>query len=272
MNFLKHTFLFTFLILIYSNLAGQEFYYFTSSGTLIDSEENATIKYVVETKDSVYFDLFYSARQEKIWSEPEFLQVARKINDSIFHISEQKRRKEFIVRKIKNKAGDILTVCQLDNLGNTEFEAQAINFLPLVVHGKKNNFDLEGLPMAEESYLRGRRLSEVLQYNPVETGQEITKLPEFEGGEKGFKKAIAVSIRYPVSAQKNKSGGKVYVKFKIDENGKITEVLPASKPGNVLSKELIRVIKGIKSSWHPAESHGKTIAVWHYATINFNSL
>lgn len=51
----------------------------------------------------------------------------------------------------------------------------------------------------------------------------VEQMPEFPGGEKELRSYIARNVRYPVEAQKSNTQGKVFVRFVVDEAGKVTD-------------------------------------------------
>jgi hypothetical protein len=213
----------------------------------------------------------YSIKINSEWSNPEFSQKAWKVSDSIYHVSVSKNFKDYSVRQVISKQGDIITLRQFTKDGNLEFECLALNTFPIIMNGKTTYFDGDALPMVEETYIKGRRISEHLLFNPVDTTKEITKEPQFPGGIEEFRKHIARNVKFPVKTMEKGGMGKPYVKFRIDETGKMKDVSLARNPENELSRELINVIKNTKAKWQPAECDGEKIPVWYYATVKFVS-
>lgn len=78
-----------------------------------------------------------------------------------------------------------------------------------------------------------------------------------------------MNITFPMRAQKSKTSGAVYIKFKIDQNGEIKEISPALETPKQIAREGVKVVKSIKKKWQPAESDEVKIPVWYYAKVSF---
>ncbi len=249
----------------------QSIYYLNKSGTFLNSTENASTKIEVIPEGDNVFSLYLSELSDNKWTKPEFAQKAKKVSDSLYHFYENEKMKgDYFTREILEKNGENYTIKQNTPEGKLQFICGALEIFPLRMHGKCTRYDQEDLMMSEELYINGRKLNETLLFQPFDTLKTISKEPEFAGGIKEFKRKIATSIKYPISAMKNNQGGKVYAKFLINEQGKIEQIKEASVLASPLSKELIRAISSIKDTWIPAECDGEKIAVWYYATVQFN--
>lgn len=266
----KSTFLFLFLIANLS-LRSQETYYISDSGNFVKSENKAAIKLTIEEVDDQSSELFYSEKNGEKWTGHKFLQKAIQLSDSVIEISNSKKMSDVLTRVILKDEGDSKLIKQVNEDGVIEFVSEVLHVFPLERHGKTTVFDLQGLPMLEEYYLLGKKNSQTLLFNPVDSHEVITKVPEFPGGTIEFLKEIARKIKYPIHDMKNGNGGNTFVKFKIDENGKMCDAQTAIVPESSLNKELLRVIQRIDAQWYPAESNGRKIPVWYYATVNFRS-
>jgi len=93
----------------------------------------------------------------------------------------------------------------------------------------------------------------------------VEKMPEYHGGNQTLIKYIAENLKYPITDVCY--GGKVYVRFIIDENGNVTkpEVLRGVDP--LLDKEAIRVVNKLPQ-WKPGELNGKKVKVWYTVPIS----
>lgn len=91
---------------------------------------------------------------------------------------------------------------------------------------------------------------------------------EFPGGEKALYKYIQNSVKYPVIAQENGVQGKVYVKFVVNESGKVSnaEILRGVDPS--LDNEALRVIRSLPD-FKPGKQRGVPVKVFYNAVINF---
>ncbi|MDD4967984.1 MAG: energy transducer TonB [Paludibacter sp.] len=90
--------------------------------------------------------------------------------------------------------------------------------------------------------------------------KEEAIMPSFPGGEDKLLGTIADSIQYPFVAKRTKTQGKVYVRFMVDVNGKISDVTAARSIDYFLGKEAVRVIKSLPD-WTPATQCGKKMNI-----------
>lgn len=100
-------------------------------------------------------------------------------------------------------------------------------------------------------------------YNMVE------EMPEFPGGMEQLKIFLSNNIQYPAMAGEKQLEGKAFVKFIIDDSGKVTEVEMAKSSGHtILDEEAIRVVKSLPD-WKPGKHQGKKVSVNFVLPINF---
>lgn len=99
---------------------------------------------------------------------------------------------------------------------------------------------------------------EILSYAEV--------MPEFPGGMEAMKKYLAENIKYPQMELENGIEGKVYLRFVVDEAGKLSDikVLRGVNGGPGCDKEARRVVQAMPD-WKPAMNNGKACKV--YMTI-----
>lgn len=91
---------------------------------------------------------------------------------------------------------------------------------------------------------------------------------EFPGGIKALYRYIQNAVKYPVIAQENGVQGKVYVKFVVNESGKVSkaEILRGVDPS--LDNEALRVINSLPD-FKPGKQRGNPVKVYYNAVINF---
>ena len=91
---------------------------------------------------------------------------------------------------------------------------------------------------------------------------------EFPGGDRALYKYIQNTVKYPVIAQENGVQGKVYVKFVVNESGKVSdaEILRGVDPS--LDSEALRVINSLPD-FKPGKQRGNPVKVFYNAVINF---
>ena len=93
-------------------------------------------------------------------------------------------------------------------------------------------------------------------------------MPEYPGGESAMLKFISDHLRYPDSARAKKIEGRVFVKFTIDEYGKVVEVSVLKGIGGGCDEEALRVIRSMPA-WKPGSQDGEGIRVEYTIPINF---
>jgi len=91
---------------------------------------------------------------------------------------------------------------------------------------------------------------------------------EFPGGDRALYKYISNSVKYPVIAQENGIQGKVYVKFVVNELGKVSNGEILRGVNISLNNEALRVINSLPK-FKPGKQRGKPVKVFYNAVINF---
>jgi TonB family protein len=106
--------------------------------------------------------------------------------------------------------------------------------------------------------LKQKAEDEILGYAEV--------MPEFPGGMEAMKKYLADNIKYPEMEFENGIEGKVYLRFVVDELGKLSDVkvLRGVNGGPGCDKEARRVVQAMPD-WKPGMNNGKACKV--YMTI-----
>ncbi|HOU69070.1 MAG TPA: TonB family protein [Paludibacteraceae bacterium] len=100
---------------------------------------------------------------------------------------------------------------------------------------------------------------------------QVEQMPQFPGGNEAMLKYIASNLRYPTIAQENGIQGKVYVRFVIDKNGKISHAEVLRGLDSTCDKEAIRVILSMPQ-WIPGKQNGKTVPVVFTVPVHFKLL
>jgi len=93
-------------------------------------------------------------------------------------------------------------------------------------------------------------------------------MPVFPGGDLAMRKFINKAIRYPDSAVENEIQGRVFVKFVVDKEGKVSDAKIARGVDPSLDKEAIRVIMSLPK-WKPGMQGGKVVSVSFVVPISF---
>jgi len=98
--------------------------------------------------------------------------------------------------------------------------------------------------------------------------QNVDKMPQYGSGDKSVMEYLAMNIKYPVEAQKNNERGKVFVRFIVNEAGKVVKPEIMKSVSKSLDQEALRVVKAMPD-WTPGESKGKKVSVYYTVPIDF---
>lgn len=109
-----------------------------------------------------------------------------------------------------------------------------------------------------------------LTSNTIKGLLEVDSQPEFEGGLKALNKFIASQLRYPERASEAAQQGKVYVRFVVDENGKVSNIELLNSAGFGMDEEAIRVVSLIPKFKSPAKVKGVAVKTYFHLPIRFN--
>lgn len=90
---------------------------------------------------------------------------------------------------------------------------------------------------------------------------------EFPGGLAAFSRFLSKNLRTPgdLAAGEMKT---VLVNFKVDEDGKISEIVVLKSAGKIYDQEVIRVLKRMPA-WKPAMQNGHRIAIYFNQPVSF---
>jgi TonB family protein len=97
-------------------------------------------------------------------------------------------------------------------------------------------------------------------------GVPIYDMPHFPGGDEKLKKFIADNIKWPSTDWCGT--GQVYIKFKVDSIGQISNATIYKGIDELADKEAIRVVS-IMPKWIPAKRDGKGVDTWFILPISF---
>lgn len=96
----------------------------------------------------------------------------------------------------------------------------------------------------------------------------VEQMPQFPGGEAELLKWISNHIKYPTMAAENNIQGRVVVKFVVQKDGKVGEVVVLRGRDPDLDKEAVRVVKALPA-FIPGKMNGQAVSVWYTVPINF---
>lgn len=103
----------------------------------------------------------------------------------------------------------------------------------------------------------------------IKSSFEIDSEPEFEGGLNALYAFVRTNLKYPSRASEEGKDGTVYVKFVVDENGKVGSLSLLNNLGYGLDDEALRVVGIIPKFKSPAKIKGEAVKVYYQLPIRF---
>jgi len=108
-----------------------------------------------------------------------------------------------------------------------------------------------------------------IKSKPVKNGFEVDQMPRFKGGLKALNDFIRLNVRYPETAVEENRSGTVYVRFVVDEKGKVVDAELLNRLGQDLNGEALRVIGMIPDFESPGISKGEPVKTYYQLPISF---
>jgi TonB family protein len=97
----------------------------------------------------------------------------------------------------------------------------------------------------------------------------VEQMPEFPGGSAAMMDFLKKNIKYPSEARENGVGGKSFIKFVVNEQGQIENVVTIKSAGlAMLDEEAIRVVRSMPL-WAPGKQQGRNVKVFYNLPISF---
>ncbi|MBD1387071.1 TonB family protein [Mucilaginibacter rigui] len=97
---------------------------------------------------------------------------------------------------------------------------------------------------------------------------QVEQVPTFPGGEKGFEKFLATTIKYPAQAVKNKVQGRSVITFIVEEDGSLSDFKVIRSLGSGTDEEAIRALKA-SPKWKPGKQNGHIVRVQYSVPVSF---
>ncbi len=120
--------------------------------------------------------------------------------------------------------------------------------------------------------------NEALQVPSIELKQEedpevptvwiAPTMPEFPGGKTGLQKYISEHLKYPEKAVEQDIQGKVFVKFMINNKGKVQKAVLINSIHPLIDNEALRIIRNLPT-WQAGTQNGQAVNVWMTIPIVF---
>jgi periplasmic protein TonB len=96
----------------------------------------------------------------------------------------------------------------------------------------------------------------------------VEQSAEFPGGYAAMMKFVQNNMKYPASARRMGTEGKVFVQFVVDKEGAISDMVIIRGMSADLDKEAMRVIK-MMPPWKPGKQNGRSVKSRFVLPINF---
>jgi TonB family protein len=94
------------------------------------------------------------------------------------------------------------------------------------------------------------------------------KMPQYPGGDKALLEFISQNTKYPEDMKDLKITGRVIVRFLVNYEGNVTEVMILKGVHPKLDAEALRIVKLLKG-WQPGMQDGRPVDVWYMAPVEF---
>lgn len=143
--------------------------------------------------------------------------------------------------------------------------ADPVNDLPVGAAAGVATTGSEGGGQAGGS--EGRAEAAVENGNTVFETAEVN--PQFPGGQEAFARFIRKNLNYPGRAAELGIGGRVYVSFIVEKDGKVTDVALVRGIGYGCDEEALRVLKKAPA-WIPGMQNGRNVRVRFTVPLHFS--
>lgn len=100
-------------------------------------------------------------------------------------------------------------------------------------------------------------------YNVVE------QMPSFPGGEAALLKYVGTHIKFPAIAQEQEISGVVVLRFVVQEDGTVGDVIVQKSLEKHCDEEAVRVVKTLPR-FIPGKQQGKAVRVWYTLPVRFS--
>ncbi|MBG8555860.1 energy transducer TonB [Hymenobacter guriensis] len=97
------------------------------------------------------------------------------------------------------------------------------------------------------------------------------EMPAFKGGDKALLLFMREKVQYPAEALQQNVSGKVYVRFVVDEQGRIRDAEVVKGLGHGLDQEALRLVR-IMPWWTPGRIQGQPVRVLYTLPVAFRTV
>jgi TonB family protein len=103
--------------------------------------------------------------------------------------------------------------------------------------------------------------------SPIYTVAEV--MPQYPGGNSEMAAFIQKNLVYPAHCREMGIGGKVFLKFHVDENGNLQEIQVLKGAGNIDLDNAAKNVVWAMPQWKPGMQNNKPVRVYYNLPINF---
>jgi protein TonB len=96
----------------------------------------------------------------------------------------------------------------------------------------------------------------------------VEQMPEFPGGKVALARYLARNINYPPAAKEEQIQGKVYIRFIIDQLGRVTGAQLVKDIGGGCGAEALRVVNAMPK-WTAGKQNGQAVKVYYMLPVTF---
>ena len=114
----------------------------------------------------------------------------------------------------------------------------------------------------------GQTTAEVPYQEVAQQQVPVDKQASYPGGPQGLTRYVLQNLKYPPEAMRKKVTGKVFVKFTIGTDGRVSKIDILKSDHPLLSEEAQRLIQGM-GTWLPAYVAEKPVEVSYVYPITF---
>ncbi len=105
--------------------------------------------------------------------------------------------------------------------------------------------------------------------NRPEVFTVVEEMPEFPGGTSQMMKFIQINSIYPLSMKERGIGGKVFVKFIINELGEVKDIKVIKSSGSKVLDDEAKTMMSYMPKWNPGKQNGNPVSVYYNLPVSY---
>lgn len=215
---------------------------------------NSKKVYTTDSTQAKYIRVVRNLNNNNSWEVLDLYMSGKKQMRGYFEIDKK--------TKVQIKQGKYIQYYENGNIKNVCFYKDGLNI------GKEIGYYESGKIDSEIIYdEKGRIIDE--KYFKEDGSISVFQKPEFKGGQRAMYNFMGAEAQYPELLQKNNIEGKVYLKFKVCEDGTLCDFEILESPHEAFSDEAIRVLKQMPP-WTPGTVDGRKVSVYFTMPFNFS--